>query len=120
MSPKALSPEARREVIKEHIFTHTYPQIAKLCGCAKRTIRRDVKLWKQEGGFDELLMEEFFKSYPQVKVTNPDKAFDRLVYLLGKHVTQHVESKTEHSGTLNIKGDIEKLIKFSRDENDEG
>jgi len=36
-------------------------------------------------------MDEFFRSYPNIKEKFPDKAFDRLCYLLGKTLTRKIE-----------------------------
>ena len=123
MSPKCLPVQARRQIILENILSCNYEQLATLCRCDKRTIVRTVNAWRLEGGFQELLFAEFLKLYPQVKEANPDKALDKLVYLMGKGMTQKAEVKTE--GTLNVTGlndDINKIIKFSQEENeaDEG
>lgn len=104
LSPKqkytVLSPQKRRDIIKENILTHTYIQLAKLCHCTKRTIKRDVQQWKAKGGFEEFLMDEFFRSYPNIKEEFPEKAFDRLCYLLGKtlvrKVEKHEDIRVEH------------------------
>ena len=36
-------------------------------------------------------MDEFFRLYPTIKNDYPDKAFDRLCYLLGRTLTQKRE-----------------------------
>lgn len=97
MSPKTvaiLSPVKRREIIRENILDHTYTEIATLCHCTIRTIKRDVQQWKREGGFEEFLLDEFFRSYPDMKANFPEKAFDRLCYLLGKTLTRKIEAHT--------------------------
>jgi len=94
MSPRnatILPPAKRREVIRENILDKEYPEIAKLCHCAERTIKRDVQKWRDEGGFEQFLMDEFFRSYPDIKEKFPEKAFDRLCYLLGKTMTRKIE-----------------------------
>lgn len=98
MSPKTvtiLSPQQRRETIRENILTHNYQQLATLCHCTRRTIKRDVHAWRQEGGFEQFLMDEFFRSYPDIKEEFPEKAFDRLCYLLGKTLTRRIEKHEE-------------------------
>lgn len=95
LSPKTiLSPQKRKELIRENILTHNYAKLASLCHCTKRTIKRDVQKWKQEGGFEQFLIDEFFHSYPNIKKEFPEKAFDRLCYLLGKTMTRKVEAHT--------------------------
>ena len=98
LSPKqkytAVSPQRRREIIRENILSHNYTELAKLCHCTKRTIKRDVHTWREEGGFEEFLLDEFFRSYPDIKEKFPEKAFDRLCYLLGRTLTRKAELKT--------------------------
>jgi len=77
-----LSPKQRRNKIRETIAMHTYDEIAKLCGVSKRTIRRDIANWRREGGYDEFLLEQFFKLFAKVKLENPNHAFDRICDLL--------------------------------------
>jgi len=94
MSPRnatILPAQRRREVIRENILELEYPEIAKLCHCAERTIIRDINKWREEGGFEQFLMDEFFRSYPNIKEQFPEKAFDRLCYLLGKTMTRKIE-----------------------------
>ena len=100
MSPKIaaiLSPQQRRDIIKDNILEKEYDELAVICHCTERTIKRDVHKWKAEGGFQEFLLDEFFRSYPNIKEKFPEKAFDRLCYLLGKTLTHKVEKeiKTE-------------------------
>ena len=95
MSTKCLPLEARRQVITDNILHSNYEQLATLCGCTKQTIYRTISAWKQEGGFEELLLNEFIEVYPIVKGENPDKALDKIVYLLGKGITHRTELKAE-------------------------
>jgi len=71
---------------------------------------RDVNLWRREGGFEEFLMDEFFRSYPNIKEEFPDKAFDRLCYLLGKTLTHRIEKEVRGEITEKI-GIIVKMWK---------
>ena len=91
MSPKCLPFEARKQVIRENILSLTYEELAKQCYCTKRTIVRTVNKWREDGGFEQFLLDEFFRSYPNMKEKFPDKAFDRLCYLLGKTMTRKAE-----------------------------
>lgn len=105
MSPKTvaiLSPQQRRETIRENILNLSEHKIAILCHCTTRTIKRDVRQWRQEGGFEQFLLDEFFRSYPNIKEEFPDKAFDKLCYLLAKTMVHKVEAKTEHKETVKI------------------
>jgi len=106
MSPKPLPPKARRQVIRDNILTLTYEQLAEKCYCTKRTIVRDVNQWRDEGGFEECLFDEFVRLYPTIKNTFPERAFDRLCYLIGKTMTRKMEVKkevkTEHRTDIHI------------------
>jgi len=95
MSPKCLPSEARRHIIQENILQHSYDELATLCYCSKRTIIRTINTWRQEGGFERLLFDQFIKLYPRVEKVYPDKALDKLVYLMGKGITRRAEIKTE-------------------------
>lgn len=102
MSPKTatcLPLEQRLSIVKEKILTHNYAKLAILCNCTIRTIKRTVAYWKQQGGFEEFLMDEFLTSYPNIKEKFPDKAFDRLCFLLGKTLTHKAEIRTEKTFT---------------------
>ena len=95
MSPKCLPYKVRRHIIQENIFQHNYEELAKLCYCSKRTIIRTVNDWRQEGGFDQLLFDQFIKLYPKVEKIYPDKALDKLVFLIGKGMVRKAEIKTD-------------------------
>jgi len=84
MSPEHLylNAKKRRKVIRDNILFETYAELAKRCGVSKRTIVRDVNGWKQEGGFDEFLVQEFFFQYGKERLTNPSKALDRIITLM--------------------------------------
>ena len=89
--------QARRQVIQDNILQKNYDELASICYCSKRTIIRTVNDWRQEGGFEQLLFDEFFKLYPKVAKVYPDKALDKLVFLIGKGITRRAEIRTEQS-----------------------
>lgn len=101
-----MSPQQRRLIIKENIFKTNYQGLANLCGVTKRTIIRDVNQWRQDGGFEESLIDEFVSTYPNIKQQFPDKAFDRLCYLIGRQMTRKIdirkEVKTEHKTEVSV------------------
>jgi len=106
LSPKQkytiLSPEQRRDIIRNNILKLNYTQLAEKCHCTKRTIKRDVQAWRIEGGFEEFLLDEFFRSYPNIKEKFPEKAFDRLCYLLGKTLTRKIEKEVHGEYTEKV------------------
>jgi len=63
-----------------------------------------------EGGFEEFLLDEFFHSYPNIKEKFPEKAFDRLCYLLGKTMTRKAEIKTTFKGEVKTETNINILL----------
>ena len=87
--------QARRQVIQDNILTKTQEELATLCHCSRITIVRTVNDWREEGGFEQLLFDEFFKLYPKVAKVYPDKALDKLVFLIGKGITRRAEIKSE-------------------------
>lgn len=97
-----MSPQQRRLVIKENIFKTDYQGLANLCGVTKRTIIRDINRWRQDGGFEESLIDEFVATYPNIKENFLDKAFDRLCYLIGRQMTRRMKVKEEISERLEI------------------
>lgn len=117
LSPKTrLNKEQRLQIITENILTHSYEQLAKLCRCTKRTIKRDVQEWKRTGRWQDWILDQFFKVYAKVEPENPDKALDKLVYLMGKGMTTKQEIRTEMSGQLDITQKLDELIKLTDDE----
>ena len=125
MSPQnavILTPQKRREIIKENILHVDYAKLAKLCNCTERTIKRDVHQWREEGGFEEFLLDEFLRFYPTIKATFPERAFDRLCFLLGKTLTHKMEVKkeikTEHRTDIHILMErYEEVIKRASERN---
>ena len=87
MSPALTQPQ-RLQLIKDNVTTLTYNEIAKQCGVTKRTIRRDIEDWKQHGGYDEFLTEQFFKLYGIMALEDPRHAFDRICDLLRRRQDQ--------------------------------
>jgi hypothetical protein len=118
MSIKCLPLEARRQIITDNILHCTYEQLAELCHCTTQTIYRTISDWKKEGGFEELLLNEFIEVYPIVKTENPDKALDKIVYLLGKGITRKAEIKSEHHEEITSKH-VEELNVTMRNYEDE-
>jgi hypothetical protein len=78
----------------ENVLTNNYDQLASLCHCTKRTIIRTVGKMRSEGKYEEALWTEFSQLYPKIKADYPDKAFDRLCYLLGRTMVRKLEAHT--------------------------
>lgn len=108
MSAPRLGKSQRLSKIKELYPLHrTVEQIAAVCGVNEKTIRRDIKEWKQGGGFEEWLLEEFYSLHGSVKL-NEEKvglAYSTIAQLLGKTLTQKSEQRTNFTGkeTIEIK-----------------
>lgn len=81
MSPNP-SRKQRLPIIMKHITTCKYDEIAKLCGVTEKTIQRDIKRWKKNGGFSDFILKEFFELYGVLKRTNNKYVFDRICDLI--------------------------------------
>ena len=114
MSIKCLPKTARRQIIRDNILHCTYDQLATLCHCTTQTIYRTVSIWRKEGGFEDLLFDEFAEVYPIVKKENPDKALDKVVYLMGKGITRRTELKAEQ--TINAHLEVKRIDGLNSDE----
>ena len=97
-------PAAKRlEIIKQEVPRGTpKSKIANICGVRQETISRDIRQWKQDGGFDEWLQEEFFKLHNEVKDGEPGKAYQVISRLLEKTFTRKVESHISGGQELKI------------------
>ncbi len=81
MSP-SLPKNKRLSVIKKYLTTSSYEEISKLCGVTERTIHRDIKRWKKNGGFQEFLLKEFLEQYGILKRTKPEFTFTKICDLI--------------------------------------
>ena len=111
MSLPRLGKAARMKKIKELYPLHaSVEEMAAACGVNEKTIDRDLKQWKQGGGFEEWLQQEFFSLHKAMK--GDDKAalaYSTVAQLLGKSMTQKVQQQIE-GGT-----DVKIVVEYGED-----
>ena len=83
-----MSIRERKNVLRKHLTTCTFEEIADMCGVSYRTIQRDVDRWQKKGGYDQFLLKEFFELYGVIKLQDPRHAFDRICDLLRRRQDQ--------------------------------
>ena len=99
----SLPPEKRLQIIQQELPKGTSKgQIAEICGVRQETISRDMRKWKQTGGFEEWLNEEFFKLHSSVKQAEPTNAYQTISRLLEKTLTKKVEEHITGGQELKI------------------
>ena len=85
------TPKERLEIIKVNIGK-SYDELAKLCKCSKSTVYLDMQKWREGGGFEEFLHEEFLALHEIVRNENPETAYKTVAQLLGRHITRKIEA----------------------------
>lgn len=68
----------------------TYEELAKRCKCSISTIYLDMKVWKEQGGLDIFILQEFNDLYPMLKEEEPMEVFKIISRFLQKGMTQKV------------------------------
>lgn len=82
------------QIIQGLLEGKTHEEIAKECGLKnRRTIERDIQAWRDSGGLETFLTEEWLKMHGKIKEQDPIEAHRQLTKLLGKTLTKKVESK---------------------------
>ena len=85
------SAEERLEIIRLNIGK-SYSQLAKLCKCSLTTVTRDLRKWREGGGFEEFLYDEFHRLHEIVSEEDPSTSYKTVAALLGKHITRKIEA----------------------------
>jgi hypothetical protein len=95
MSNTRISREKRLEVIRCLLPKgFSQEEIANRCGVTRRTIVRDIGFWKESGGFEEWLHQEFFRLHNIVQEENSVVAYHVIVKLFEKFLRK-VDSKDD-------------------------
>ena len=88
----------------------TYEAIAEACGVTRRTINRDIEEWREEGGFEEWLLAEFFRLHSEQRDGDWKTRYVTIARLLEKTLKQKVQAEVEGSIVIkawdlgNVKG----------------
>jgi len=104
-------PDKRLEIIKrEFPRGTTQQQIADMCEVSRKTISKDIKKWRESGGFEEWLQEEFLELHREVKGDDVKTAYKEISKLVARSMTQKseakVEAKTEHKVNVSFHQDM--------------
>jgi len=84
-------PAERLAIIKQNIGL-SYGELAKKCRCSYSTIYNDMRKWREQGGFEEYLYEEFHRLHVVVSNEAPDVAYKVIASLLSKTIAKKVEA----------------------------
>jgi len=92
----------RRKKIQELLpLGKSYEEIAEVCGVTHRTINRDIKEWKEKGGFEDWLLDEFFRLHGEEAEGDWKTRYKVVSRLLEKTLKQKIEADVE--GAIVIK-----------------
>jgi len=101
-----LPPTKRLEIIKRELPKGTsQDRIAEFCGVTTRTIRRDIRRWRETGGFEEWLQEEFFRLHNSVRDEEEVIAYKTIARLLERTLTQKVKAEVAGPPTIIVQVD---------------
>jgi len=103
MSRNVRFKKAERQVKIQELLPlgKTYQDIATVCGVTERTIRRDITEWEESGGFEEWLLNEFFRLHSQKGEGDWKTRYRVVSRLLEKTLKQKIEADVE--GNIVIK-----------------
>ena len=97
MSEKQLSYATRKRlprIIECLVKGENYDQIVKAVGVKnRRTIERDIKAWRETGGFEDFLTKEFFKLHGKIKESDPVETYRQITKLLAKTLIKKIEGQ---------------------------
>ena len=85
------TPAERLEIIRKNIGK-TYDKLAELCKCSTSTIYLDMKKWREGGGLEEFLHDEFIELHGIVKKEDPVATYKVVAQLLGRHITKKIDA----------------------------
>lgn len=97
MSERQLSYSTRKRlprIVEGLIKGENYDQIAKAVGVKnRRTIERDIKAWRDTGGFEEFFIKEFLKLHGKIRKSDPVEAYRQVTKMLARTVTRKFEAE---------------------------
>ena len=68
----------------------TYEALAELCDCSVGTIYKDMRAWKESGGLELWIIDEWQSIYPVMKEEEPLEVFKILSKFLQKGMAQKI------------------------------
>lgn len=82
----------------------TFKQVAAKCGVTQKTIERDFKNWKDNGGFDQWLLTEFLRLHNQeLKKPEGSQAYKVTADLLKKRLKEQSEVTVESGNNFVVR-----------------
>lgn len=92
----------RQQVIEDGLRQGwTQDRIADECRCSRSTIYRQIREWRESGGFEGWLLDSWLELYAKLKAERPDIVFQNVTTLLSKYITRRM--KVEGSTTIVVK-----------------
>ena len=80
----------------------TQGQIAKKLGVHRNTIVKDLRLWRESGGFEDWLYAEFMRLHGAVKSDGEESAYRVVSRLLERTMAQRVKAEVEARGERTV------------------
>lgn len=97
MQQNKLSSATRKrlpKIIEGLLAGKTHQQITASLGLKNRsTIERDLRAWRETGGYEEFLHNEWLQLHGKIKESDPVEAYRQISKLLGKTLTQKIETE---------------------------
>lgn len=98
--------EKIRELLPEG---NTLKEIAAICEVPERTFYRYHAEWRDSGGFEAWLQEEFFSLHKAVKENAKVTAYKEICALLARTIKRRIES--ELKGDITVRPDITEILR---------
>lgn len=108
MSQIGLSYHTRRrlpKIIQGLLKGKTHEQIAADCGVKRRTVDRDLRAWRESGGFEKWLHAEFMRLHGEVRDEKTERAYQTIARLLERTMRQRIEAEVKGQATIIVKFD---------------
>jgi len=97
MSEKHLSYPTRKRlprIIEGLIKGENYDKIAEAVGVKnRRTIERDIQVWRATGGFEDFFAKEFLKLHGKIRKSDPVEAYRQITKLIARTLTRKIEAQ---------------------------
>ena len=90
------------QIIKGLLEGKTHATIGEICGVRRETISRDLKKWREAGGFDTWVEDEFFRLHGYVKnePISAETAYRVIAKMKEKTITNKISARYEAMGDV--------------------
>ena len=87
-----LKPKQRQGIIEEGLrLGLTQQQIADRCGVSRQTITRQIRRWRESGGFEEWLFDTWMRLFGRIEEEDVKLAFNNVTRLLEKFMRRRID-----------------------------